>query len=435
MEGLAPRNKTGWRDLLQEKILVIFFLGFSSGLPLWLVFFTLTAWLYEAELPTSTISKFAFVMFAYSFKFIWSPLVDAVKIPLLTHWLGRRRGWMFVAQIGLAASIAVLSQLDPANATTLFFIVAATAAWFSATQDIAVDAYRVEVASDEMQGLLAASYQYGYRVAGIVSGAGALYLAEFYTWEVSYLVMAGFMGVGILTTLYCKEPANITPPDYHFDGTILQKAGKWLEAGVVGPIVDFFKRYGRFAAVVLVFMAVFRISDYVLGVLANPFYLYIGFTKSQIATVAKLYGLWVALFGIGAGGWAVLKFGIERCLISATILIASTNLFFAVLVLSGPDLWMLGVTISFDNFAQGFGGTVFIAYLSSLTNMSFTATQYALFSSLSTFLGKLTAGFSGNVQEAIGWFWFFVYASAVGIPSIILSIIIVRHYRDEAEEP
>jgi PAT family beta-lactamase induction signal transducer AmpG len=435
MEGVATSNKTGWRDLLQEKILVIFFLGFSSGLPLWLVFFTLTAWLYEAELPTSTISKFAFVMFAYSFKFVWSPLVDAIKIPVLTNRLGRRRSWMFVAQIGLAVSIAALSQLDPANATSLFFIVAATAAWFSATQDIAVDAYRVEISTDEMQGLMAAAYQYGYRVAGIVSGAGALYLADFYSWEFSYLVMAGCMGVGVLATLYCKEPKNVTPPDYHFDGTILQKTGQWFSAGVVGPIVDFFKRYGRFAAVILAFMAVFRISDYVLGVLANPFYLYIGFTKSQIATVAKLYGLWVALFGIGAGGWAVLKFGISRCLISATILIASTNLFFAVLVLTGPDLWMLGVTISFDNFAQGFSGTVFIAYLSSLTNMSFTATQYALFSSLSTFFGKLGAGFSGNVQEAVGWFWFFVYAAAVGIPSIILSIVVVRHYREEAADP
>ncbi len=435
MEGVSDSSKSGWRGLLQEKNLVIFFLGFSSGLPLWLVFFTLTAWLYEAELPTSTISKFAFVMFAYSFKFVWSPLVDAVNIPLLTRWLGRRRSWMLLAQFGLAASIALLSQIDPAAATPLFFIIAATAAWFSATQDIAVDAYRIEIGSDQEQGVLAASYQYGYRVAGIASGAGALYLADFYTWQLSYMVMAGCMGVGILTTLYCKEPQNVTPPDYHFDGTMLQKAGKWVTAGIVGPITDFFKRYGRFAAVILIFMAVFRISDYVLGVLANPFYLYIGFTKSQVATVAKLYGLWVALFGIGAGGWAVLKFGISRCLVSATILIASTNLFFAVLVITGPDLWTLGVTISFDNFAQGFGGTVFIAYLSSLTNMSFTATQYALFSSLSTFLGKLTAGFSGNVQEAIGWFWFFVYAAAVGIPSIILSIIVVRHYRDEAEDP
>ena len=428
-------RKPGWRDFLQEKVLVIFFLGFSSGLPLWLVFFTLTAWLAEAELPTSTISKFAFVMFAYSFKFAWSPLVDAVRLPFLTDWMGRRRGWLLVAQLGLAASIAVLSQLDPASATGMFFFVAAVAAWFSATQDIVVDAYRVEIASDEMQGVLAASYQYGYRVAGIVSGAGALYLADFYTWELSYLVMSAFVGVGILTTLYCKEPDNTSPPDYHFSGTMLQKTSKWLAAGVVEPVTDFFKRYGRLAAIVLVFMAVFRISDYVLGVLANPFYLHIGFTKSQIATVAKLYGLWVALFGIGAGAWAILRYGLSRCLISATILIASTNLFFAVLVITGPDLWMLGVTISFDNFAQGFAGTVFIAYLSSLTNMSFTATQYALFSSLSTFLGKLSAGFSGNVQEAIGWFWFFIYAAALGIPSIILSFIIVRHYQAEAEDP
>ena len=428
-------GSSGWRNLLQEKVLVIFFLGFSSGLPLWLVFFTLTAWLYEAELPTSVISKFAFVMFAYSFKFVWSPLVDAVKIPFLTSWMGRRRGWMLVAQLGLATSLAFLSQVDPGTATTLFFVVAAIAAWFSATQDIAVDAYRVEIAGDDMQGVLAASYQYGYRVAGIVSGAGALYLADFYSWELSYLVMAACMGVGLLTTLYCKEPENTSPPNYNFSGNALEKTSKWLKAGVVGPITDFFKRYGRFAATVLVFMAVFRISDYVLGVLANPFYLHIGFTKSQVASVAKLYGLWVALFGIGAGGWAILRYGLSSCLISATILIASTNLFFAVLVLTGPDLWMLGVTISFDNFAQGFAGTVFIAYLSSLTNMSFTATQYALFSSLSTFIGKLSAGFSGNVQEAVGWFWFFIYAAALGIPSIILSFVIVRHYQTEAEEP
>ena len=249
-------GKSGWRDLLQEKVLVIFFLGFSSGLPLWLVFFTLTAWLYEAELPTSTISKFAFVMFAYSFKFVWSPLVDAVKIPFLTAWMGRRRGWMLVAQIGLTASLAVLSQVDPGSATALFFGVAAVAAWFSSTQDIVVDAYRVEIAGDDMQGVLAASYQYGYRVAGIVSGAGALYLADFYSWELSYLVMAGFMGVGILTTLYCKEPDNTSPPDYHFSGTVLQKTSMWLMAGVVGPVTDFFRRYGRFAAIVLAFMAV-----------------------------------------------------------------------------------------------------------------------------------------------------------------------------------
>ncbi len=427
MTSQSDSKKLGWRDFLQERVLVIFFLGFSSGLPLWLVFFTLTAWLYEAELPTSTISKFAFIMFAYSFKFVWSPLVDSVRIPILTKNLGRRRSWMLVAQLGLAASLAALSQIDPAEATVLFFVVGAIAAWFSATQDIAVDAYRVEVAEVDLQGIMAASYQYGYRVAGIVSGAGALYLAQFYSWKISYMVMALCMSVGILATLYCKEPTTVSPVSFHFAGSVGEKITNWFIAAVVGPVKDFFRRYGKFAAMLLAFMAVFRISDYVLGVLANPFYLDVGFTKAEVASVAKLYGLWVALAGIGVGGWAVLQYGLARCLISATILIAATNLFFALLVLTGPDIWVLGITISFDNFAQGFAGTVFIAYLSSLTNISFTATQYALFSSLSTFVGKLCAGFSGDVQEVVGWFWFFIYAAALGIPSIILSFIVVRH--------
>jgi PAT family beta-lactamase induction signal transducer AmpG len=182
----------------------------------------------------------------------------------------------------------------------------------------------------------------------------------------------------------------------------------------------------------LAFIAVFRISDYVLGILANPFYLDIGFTKSEIASIAKLYGLWIALFGIGAGGWAVVRFGQSATLIAAAVLIALTNLFFALLAWTGPELWALTVTISFDNFAQGFAGTVFIAFLSSLTNVSFTATQYALFSSLSVFFGKLVAGYSGNIQEAVGYTGFFVYAALMGVPSIILSIIVVRHTRSKA---
>jgi PAT family beta-lactamase induction signal transducer AmpG len=425
----------GWRYYLQEKVLVLFFLGFSAGLPFPLIYSTLTAWLYEEELPTSTISTFAFLMFAYSFKFVWSPLVDAVRIPLLTRRLGRRRAWLLITQFGVASSLLVLAKMDPSSSLPAFAAVAATVAWFAATQDIVLDAYRVEVAGEEMQGVLAASYQYGYRVAIVVSGAGALYLAEFGSWSLSYFVMGLCMTVGILTTLYCKEPENGKPPDYQFSGTVKDKIGKWMMAAVVGPIADFFRRYARFAAVLLLFMALFRISDYVLGILANPFYLHLGFTKSQVASVAKLYGLWVALFGIGAGGWAILRFGLSRCLISATVLIATTNLFFAVLALTGPDIWMLAVTISFDNFAQGFAGTIFIAYLSSLTNISFTATQYALFSSLSTFLGKLAAGYSGEVQEWIGWFGFFVYAAALGIPSIILSVVVVRHFDTRPADP
>jgi PAT family beta-lactamase induction signal transducer AmpG len=424
-------SSPGWRFYLQKKILVLFFLGASAGLPLPLVYSTLTAWLYEAGLPTSTISTFAYLMFAYSLKFMWSPVVDAVKIPVLTRLLGRRRAWLFASQLGLALSLLLLAQMDPANALPAFAAVAAAVALLAATQDIVLDAYRVELAGVEMQGVLAASYQYGYRVAMIISGAGALFIADFGSWSLSYSVMAACMGIGLLTTLWCNEPENIAPPDYHFAGTFLEKVGKWFVVAVAGPFKDFFHRYGKFAATILCFMVLFRISDYVLGVLANPFYLAVGYTKSQVATVAKLYGLWVALVGIGAGGWAILKFGLSKCLIAAAVLIASTNLFFALIAFTGPDLWVLTLTISFDNFAQGYAGTIFIAYLSSLTNISFTATQYALFSSLSVFVGKLVAGYSGEVQESVGWFWFFIYAAATGIPSIILAIVVVRHSRSE----
>jgi PAT family beta-lactamase induction signal transducer AmpG len=421
----------GWRYYLQEKVLVIFFLGFSAGLPLPLVYATLTAWLFEAGLPTSTISMFAYLMLAYSFKFVWSPLVDAVGLPVLTRWLGRRRAWLFASQVGLAAALYLLSGVDPAEAMTIFIVIAACVALLSATQDIVLDAYRIEIAPVEMQGVLAASYQYGYRVAIVVSGAGALFLAEFLSWSISYSVMAACMAIGMITTLYCKEPENITPPDYHFAGSWHEKVAKWFGAAIAGPFADFFRRYGWFALLMLSFIVVYRLSDYVLGILANPFYLDIGYTKSQVASVAKLYGLGVALIGIGSGGWAILKFGLARCLISATVLIASTNLFFALIVLTGPEIWVLALTISFDNFAQGFSGTIFIAYLSSITNMSFTATQYALFSSLSVLIAKISASFSGAVQESIGWFGFFLYAAALGIPSIILSIIVVRYSRVE----
>jgi PAT family beta-lactamase induction signal transducer AmpG len=427
----ASKEGPGWRYYLQEKVLVIFFLGFSAGLPLPLVYATLTAWLYEAGLPTSKISLFAYLMLAYSFKFVWSPLVDAVSLPVLTRWLGRRRAWLFVSQVGLAITLYLLSNVDPSAAMTLFVVIAACVALLSATQDIVLDAYRIEIAPVKMQGVLAASYQYGYRVAIVVSGAGALYLAEFLSWSISYAVMAACMAIGIVTTLYCKEPENITPPDYHFAGAWQEKVAKWFLAAIAGPFADFFRRYGWFALLMLCFIIVYRLSDYVLGILANPFYLDIGYTKSQVASVAKLYGLGVALIGIGSGGWAILKFGLNKCLISATVLIASTNLFFAVIVLTGPEIWVLALTISFDNFAQGFSGTIFIAYLSSITNMSFTATQYALFSSLSVLVAKISASFSGAVQESIGWFGFFLYAAALGVPSIILSIIVVRYSRTE----
>jgi MFS transporter, PAT family, beta-lactamase induction signal transducer AmpG len=425
--GAGTQETRSWRYYLQEKVLVLFFLGFSGGLPFPLVYATLTAWLSEAGLQKSTISTFAWVGFAYAFKFLWSPLVDRLTLPVLSALLGRRRAWLLLSQVAIGSSLLLLAGMNPATATAAFALVAVTVAFSSATQDMAIDAYRIECAGSEMQAPLAAAYQYGYRISIIVSGAGALYIAQYGSWQLAYRSMAGCMMLGLVTTLLCREPAL---PATAKLGPIFERGFlAWFAESVVGPFADFFKRYGSFAVTMLAFIALFRISDYVLGILANPFYLDVGFTKAQIASVAKLYGLWVALFGIAAGGWAVLRVGLARSLIAAATLIATTNLFFAALAYTGPDLLTLALTISFDNFAQGFGGTVFIAYLSSLTNISFTATQYALFSSLSVFFGKLIAGYSGEVQEAIGYVGFFIYAAALGVPSIILSIIVVRKGR------
>lgn len=414
---------------LQRQVLVIFFLGFSGGLPFPLVYATLTAWLNDAGLEKSTISTFAWVGFAYAFKFFWSPLVDRLTLPFLTRWLGRRRAWMLLSQLAIGAGLFVMAGIDPAAATAAFAVLAVAVAFSSATQDMAIDAYRIECAETDLQALLAAAYQYGYRIAIIVGGAGALYVAEYGSWPLAYRCMAACMLIGLVTTLWSREPAE---PEGVTTGRIFEGGiAMWFVESVVGPFVDFFRRYGRFAAILLAFIALFRISDYVLGILANPFYLDIGFTKAEIASVAKLYGLWVALFGIAGGGWSVLRFGLPASLIASATLIATTNLFFAGLAYTGPDILALTVTISFDNFAQGFAGTVFIAYLSSLTNISFTATQYALFSSLSVFFGKLVAGYSGEVQEALGYVGFFIYAALLGVPSIILAIVVVRYGKTE----
>ncbi len=423
--GEPTATKRPWTWYLQEKLVVIFFLGFSGGLPFPLVYATLTYWLNESGIEKSTISAFAWIGFAYALKFLWSPLVDRLHLPFLTSALGRRRSWLLLSQILIAVSLVALSTIDPSQAIEGFALVALAVAISSATQDMAIDAYRIECAPEEMQGLLAASYQYGYRIAIIVGGAGALYVADFMSWTFAYKAMAACIGIGMLTTLLAKEPpvpAGSNTDERIFDGGFLP----WFSHSVIGPFVDFFRRYGWFALTMLLFIALYRISDYVLGILANPFYDDIGFTKSQVASVAKLYGLWVALIGIAGGGIAIAKLGPARSLILSATLIAVTNLFFVYLAGAGPDLVALTITISFDNFAQGFSGTVFIAYLSSLTNISFTATQYALFSSLSVFVGKLVAGFSGSVQELLGYEGFFLYAAATGIPSIILAIIVVR---------
>ena len=413
---------------MQRPVLVIFFLGFSSGLPFPLVYATLTGWLEDVNIQRSTISTFAWLGFAYSFKFLWSPLVDSLSLPLLTRWLGRRRAWLFVSQIALGVSLFALAGMDPNLELAGFALVATAVAFLSATQDIVVDAYRIESAEQELQSVLAASYQYGYRVAVVLASAGAFYIAEFGSWSMAYKAMALCMGVGLVTTLLCSEPKVRATIGSKLSGGFVQQAGQWLYIAVAEPFVDFVRRYHGWSFLLLAFIASFGVSDRVLGILANPFYLDIGFTKAQIASVAKLYGFWVSLIGAGAGAAAIIRFGLARCIVAAPVFIVSTNLFFAAMTITGPKLSMLAMTISFDNFALGFGSTVLVAYLSGLVNIRFTATQYALLSSIGTFFGKLIAGYSGDVQLAVGWFSFFLYAAATGIPAILLSIMVaLRH--------
>jgi PAT family beta-lactamase induction signal transducer AmpG len=423
----VSEGRPGWRFYLQEKVLVLFFLGFSAGLPFPLVYATLTAWLEEAGLERSTISTFAWLGFAYSFKFAWSPLVDSLKLPLLTRWLGQRRSWLILAQVSVGVGLLAMSSTDPALATPLFVVFSILVAFSSATQDVALDAYRIEIAGSDLQPVLAASYQYGYRMAVLFGTAGALYIAEFGSWLLAYKVMALAMGVGVIATLWASEPDVERKPRYVVAESLLRKISLWFVSSIAGPFRDFFKRFGPAGWILLAFIALYAISDRVLGILANPFYLDIGFTKAQMATIAKVYGTIPSFVGIAAGAWMAVRIGISRCLFIATFLIASTNLFFAVLSMIGPEPWMLAVTITADNFAQSVAGTILIAYLASLTSASFTATQYALFSSLMSFFGKLIAGYSGNVQEAIGWTGFFLYAAATGIPAIILALYISRN--------
>lgn len=418
----------GWRYYLQEKVLLIFFFGFSAGLPFPLVYSTLSTWLEEASLDRSTISTFAWLGFAYSLKFLWAPIVDSTRIPILTKLLGRRRSWLLLAQIMVGVSLFFMSGFDPAENIQLFALVAFAVAFSSATQDIVVDAYRIECAESRMQGVLAAAYQYGYRVSLLISMAGAVILADYVSWSLTYKIMAACMAVGVCTTLLCKEPTAQPQADIYAGRSFSVRATAWFKHAVADPFNDFVSRFGRFVIVLLAFVSLYRISDYVLGILANPFYLDIGYSKTQIGIIAKTYGAWVTIAGIALGGWAVLKFGVARCLVTATILIASTNLFFAAMVIVGPEPWMLAVTISADNIAQGFGGTVLIAYLSSLVNVSYTATQYALLSSFMSLLPKFIAGYSGEVQESLDWFGFFIYAAILGIPAIFLANFIARHH-------
>jgi len=431
--GIPARSwRAGLRTYRHPRVLAMLFLGFSAGLPFLLVAGTLTAWLATANIGMAEIGMFAWIGIMYSLKFLWAPVIDRLPLPLLTHWLGRRRAWMLVAQIAIVGALMGLAWSDPGLDLTRIAWFALLAAFASATQDIVIDAYRIEAVELKMQASMAASYQVGYRVGIVAAGAGALILAEFMSWSVAYQAMALLMAVGIVTVLLIDEPDRQSDSKpLSGDVTGWAYLSSWVADAFVGPFIEFFRRNGRWALILLVFIGFYRVTDMVLGVMANPFYIEIGFSLLEIGTVTKLFGIIVTLTGAAFGGVAVARYGLGGPLIVGAVLLAVTNLFFAGMALYGPELWFLFVTIGADNFAAGFTGTVFIAYLSGLTNVNYTATQYALFSSLMTLPGKVISGFSGFIVESVDWASFFVYASAMGIPGIVLAVIVVRRQSDE----
>jgi MFS transporter, PAT family, beta-lactamase induction signal transducer AmpG len=442
-ESTAATGQRDWRAAFavyrHPRVIGMLFLGFSAGLPLLLVGGTFTAWLRDLGVELAAIGFLSWVGMAHSIKVFWAPVVDRMALPLLTRWFGRRRAWMLLAQAVIALALTGIALTDPREHLWLVAVWAVLAAFGSATQDIAIDAYRIEAVSRDRQGAMAATYVFGYRVALLAAGAGALHIAAAGDWSLAYGAMAVLMGVGVLTTLIIREPeVAVDAHTWQMEQRVIDYLDRtrhqgwrrdltaWFIGAVVGPFADFWQRFGVSALAILVFIGVFRISDIFMGVMANPFYLDLGFSKTEIANIAAAFGLAMTLTGAAVGGLLVMRFGILRMLIFTAILAPLTNLTFSWLALLGPQTYGLVFAIMADNISGGLAISVFIAYLSSLTNTAYTATQYALFSSIMTLPGQFLAGFTGLLAEHVGWFWFFISSALIGLPAIVLAVLLAR---------
>ena len=495
MSGEPARLEQGVAVFMHPRVVTMLFLGFSAGIPLLLIFSSLSLWLREAGTERAAVTYFSWAALGYSFKFVWAPLVDQLPLPWLTRRLGRRRAWLLLAQLAIIGAILAMSAIDPAagSASLGWMALAAVALGFSAaTQDIVIDAYRIESAPPELQAIMSATYIAGYRIGMLLAGAGSLYLADWFgsasgaysyaAWQSTYALMALAMGVGVATTLIVAEPQRAVrtnelagASDYArflllfiaaiggfvviffyaslaLRGTggslfgallsgllplVLAIAGalglarvlvrlrlvdyRMLDLTYLAPARDFFRRYGiSLAWILLALIGTYRISDIVLGVIANVFYQDLGFSKSEIASVVKTFGLLMTIAGGFIGGLLALRLGVIRVLFLGAVLAAATNLLFMLLAVVGHDLVWLTLVISADNLSAGIASAAFVAFLSSLTNVSFTAMQYALFSSLMTLLPKLLGGYSGTLVDVLDYPVFFALTAALGLPVLWL---------------
>ena len=496
---------------IHPRVMTMLFLGFSAGVPILLIFSTLGLWLNEAGVVKSTITFFSWAALGYSFKFVWAPLVDRLPLPVITRALGRRRAWMLVSQLAIMGAILLMSSVDPKasiDSLTIMAYGAVLLGFASATQDIVIDAYRIESADMDLQSMLSATYIAGYRIGMLVAGAGGLFIASylgstkeiysFDAWSGTYLIMAGVMLIGVATTLIINEPKSerketeFSTTDYlrffllflsivvafvlifiatadfvknvkgiltdifanrHLSGFIvgslrmvLAVLGAYITARIliklnivnqqmvnntyIEPVKDFFNRYGlKVAMLLLAVIGLYRISDIVLGVMANIFYQDMGFTKIEIATISKTFGLFMTIAGGFLGGIMAMRIGVFKVFFLGALLSAITNLLFVVLANVGHDITWLYVTIIMDNVSAGLAGAAFIAFLSSLINIQFTAVQYAVFSSLMTLLPKIFGGYSGTIVMQFGYSEFFVITTLIGVPVLWL-VYKVKPYID-----
>jgi PAT family beta-lactamase induction signal transducer AmpG len=509
----AIESKKDWNETLKSflhpRVITMLFLGFSAGVPILLIFSSLSLWLREAGVERSAVTFFSWAALGYSFKFVWAPLVDKLPLPFLTALLGRRRSWMLFSQVAIIGAIFWMAQTDPTGegSLTMMALAAVLLGFSSATQDVVIDAYRIESADSDLQALMSSTYIAGYRIGMLVAGAGALFLASYFgsdkgaynyqAWQMSYNIMAGVMLVGIATTLIISEPTIQRPDeskyssgDYirflllfvvavlgfiatfyysvdiakevkkaltetfsnkHLAGflvqiirlflalavagllaTVLVKTGlvnkKMVASTYVEPVKDFFSRYGMTLAwLLLALIGLYRISDIVLGVISNVFYQDLGYSKVEIASVVKTFGLFMTIAGGFLGGLLSVRFGVLKILFLGALLSAITNLLFMWLAQVGYSMPMLYLVISADNISAGLASAAFIAFLSSLTNIAFTAVQYAIFSSLMTLLPKILGGYSGTMVDGMGYSNFFLITALMGIPVLILIVFASKH--------
>jgi MFS transporter, PAT family, beta-lactamase induction signal transducer AmpG len=428
----APRRSVrGWLDALrvyrQPRLIAILFMGFSSGLPLALTFGTLSYWLAEIGVSLTAIGLFGLVRTSYSLKFLWSPLIDRVPIPFLTARLGRRRSWALAIQFLLGLAILALGMTDPRVDPAATALAAVIVAFLSASQDIVIDAYRIELLRPEEQGAGAAATQWGYRFGLLASGAGALYAASYGGWTFAYGLMAALMGVGMVTVWLTPEPGGIRPPEPLPGPTAWARMKEWLGRAVVSPFYDMYARAGGLhLAAIALFIVLFKFGDALAASMSNPLYVVLGFTKVEVATISKIYGVIATLVGVALGGLLAARIGVFRALVVGGGLQALSNLLYAVQFWAGHDVGMLTVTIAAENVTGGMASAAFVAYLSNLCSRDFTATQYALLSSLATVGLNVLSASGGALAEALGWIPFFVVCTLFCAPALLMLLWLMR---------